>query len=388
MAKGYCNKVLETKYRTLGNDFDYESFSDDLYDLYSVPIDYVITAMEPALSNTSKKKYPYMVGYLAKNTINALTCDVEDGSIICIHSSVPILLFRLCVQFAFCCDIQTALSSGNPIVAIYSQKESIIGKLNAKENFPHKIKPIYDSFKESDIYRRVKDCKKLKYAIYLYDLAARFIAMHECMHIVMGHTAYMKKELGFSELYAFPKDTITDNQILQTIQAIEILSDSYTMAGVFRQTLVGNLYFDYLEHTDIQITVDKECFVARSVINALSVLFHLIPFDYKVLTDTIKLKHAHPYIRLQWLMSIFANQLSNSENFQEYIIKPFGQSMVVFDENFNTLTDWLRVNELNKVDEQGYLFSATSLDVVIEESKKIEYLMSKFAPIYENNERK
>ena len=382
MAKGYFTKVQEARYKNFGDDFDYESFPKNLYDLYSVPIDYVRVAMEPAINNTSKKKYHYMTGFIAKNTINALTCDIDDGSIICINSSVPLLLFRLCVQYAYCCDIQTALSSGNPIVNLYSQKANIVGKLAHNENFPHKIMQLYNSFKESEIYRCVKDCKKLKYAIYMYDLATRFLAMHECMHVVLGHTAYMKKKFGFSELYAFPQDDISNDKILKMMQAIEFLSDCYTVAGVFRQSLIGNLCFDYLEYNDVKITVDKECFVARSVVNALSVLFHLIPFNYEKLTDTIASKHAHPYIRLQWIISVFSTQLSSANNFKEYLIKPFAQAMVVFYENFNTLTDWIKVNELNKIDEQGLLSSSESCDTIIKEAKSIEHLMKKFAPIY------
>ncbi|MDE5575617.1 MAG: hypothetical protein K2I87_07895 [Bacteroidales bacterium] len=332
MILGYSNTALDARFSMLGEEFDFESFSDDLYDLYSIPIKYIISAMEPATSNTTRGKYHYLPGYIAATHINAVTCDEGNGSIICLNSCAPILLFKLCVHYTFCCNLQTALAAGNPIPAICSYKEPIQVKLEPSEILPQKVQRNFNYFKKSELYKRVVGSGKLKYALYLYDLATRFLVMHECMHVVLGHTAYMRKEFGVTELLAFSEIMNTNAQMIKTLQALEFMADLHTASGVFLQALHGNLFLDYTSDTDLNI--DKECFVARSVINALCILFRLFPFKWKTLADVIKTVHPHPYIRLQWILTGLSNQLTDSRNFEEYLMRPMGQSLAVFADNF------------------------------------------------------
>ena len=372
----------------MGEEFNFDSFPSDLYTIYSIPLEYIVGAMEPAYKNNGKRneRYNYLTGYITKPRINAATCDVSDGSIIYIHSCVPLLLFRMCVHFTYCCDINNALAYGNPVIMEYGQKEKIVFSLETKYIFPQGILRHFNLLKESAIYRAVENEGKLKYALYLYDLAARFLAMHECMHIVLGHTAYMKKEFGINELLAFSGDKDNSADRMMTFQALEFISDQHTTPGVFVQTLRGNLFFNYYE-LENNIEVDKECFVARSVVNALCVLFRLFPYEWSDITDTIAKKHPHPYIRLQWIITGLGGHLTDMTNYKEYIMRPMVQSMVVFHENFDVPDDWLRINELNYVDKNNELFSNTSYLRVMEEAEKIQHKSYLVSPVYDGDNR-
>lgn len=89
MILGYSNTALDARFSVLGEEFDFEFFSDDLCDLYFVPIEYIVSAMEPATSNTTRNKYHYLPGYIAATRVNAVTCDEDEGSIICLNSCTP-----------------------------------------------------------------------------------------------------------------------------------------------------------------------------------------------------------------------------------------------------------------------------------------------------------
>lgn len=385
MVLGYSNAALDARFGLLGEEFDFESFSDDLYDLYSIPIEYIVAAMEPATSNITGEKYHYLPGYIAATRLNAMTCDEGEGSIVCIHSCAPVLLFRLCVHYAFCCDTRTALAAGDPIPAACACSEPIRVKSDPNEILPQRVQRNFDLFKTSRLYRRAEDSGKLKYALYLYDLAARFLAMHECMHIVLGHTAYVRKEFGLTELTACSGTTDANARMIKTLQALEFIADQHTVSGVFLQALHGNLFFDYT--SDAELHVDKECFVSRSVISALCVLFRLFPFKWKTSADLVKTVHPHPYVRLQWILSGLANQLTRSQNFEEYLMRPMAQSLAVFADNFETEDNWLKVNSLNRIDEHGRLFSDAACSSVLEEARKIQHRAYRLSPIYDGDGR-
>ena len=388
MAIGNINDTLRKRFLAMGEEFHYESFPEDLHSIYSVPMEYIVNAMEPAYNNNMGKmeKYNYLTGYITKAYINAATCDENSGSIIYIHSSVPLLLFRLCVHYTYCCNIENALASGNPIYNQFGQKEKIILRQESKEIFPEGVLGHFNRLKESNIYKAIESEGKLKYALYLYDLATRFLAMHECMHVVLGHTAYMQKKFGFNEFLAFSDNKESDINELRTLQALEFISDRHTAPGVFTQSLQDNLFFNYFE-LENDITVEKECFVARSVVNALCILFRLFPYKWSIISETIEKKHPHPYIRLQWIITELSTYLGDSSNHVEYIMRPMVQSIVVFHENFEIQDDWLEINEQNQVDGNNKLFSDVAYTKVVEEAKKIQHEIYLLSPTYEGDNR-
>ncbi|MEL7005460.1 MAG: hypothetical protein AAFN93_22420, partial [Bacteroidota bacterium] len=332
MKNEQLSEVFVNKQDRFGKIFSCEDLSEDLFKIYEVALDYGNAALEPALSIKNGKKYNYLIKYVEGNTLNAFTCDELDGSIIGINNATPLLLFFACTRFARYCNPYVALPFHKDMQLLVKDKKILTRKLSRASITKHHIEQEYKEYILSYDYQSL-DQLTIEYGLFLYDISIRFLIMHECFHIIMGHTAYVRDKLGLAELFEFSqqRETALEPDLGQTL---EFIVDRHVCRGVLAQTLLGNASHNFAKSAPTKVQVPQEEFITRSVTMALCVLFHLYPvkFQNNLSSSTVK-THPHPYIRMQWAITEMAQEV-NCNRFEDYFVKPFGLTMGIFGSNF------------------------------------------------------
>lgn len=310
-------QIFEERFGYYGKVFDETTLPEPIKFLYEIPIYYLNSAFAPA--KRSSGEFHFLARYVVNGAFNSSACDTEDGGMVCLHASVPILLFISCVNYATRCDIGTALPTEQDGRLLVYEKKIILQNSLQKADINHaKLTEYFDDFCTSLIPLDIND-EIFQYGLFLYEIAIRFVAMHECMHIVLGHTAYVKKHLGINMLTEFSDQR--EQQFQQEFgQALEFIADLNTASGILCQTLNGNTFHPYGNQAPKFIKVDFSIFLTRSVVQAFCILLHHFPYKLENGLDEILLKtHPHPYIRMQWLNTEMGRQITKDQ-FTERIV--------------------------------------------------------------------
>ncbi len=279
--------------KQFGNLFQHETLADDIRWLYDIPFDRLIEALSTARLNTSSKKnYPYHIGYITGAGINAAAWHVKPaGCAVCIYSSTPLLVYMACMQVAALYDSRTAqpLSTGDQLI-VQPQRKRL------KYRFDQAIKTGEDVRQTLDAFDLKKHANR-PFGYLLTEIALKFIAMHECMHVILGHTRYLEEHCGLDSLLEF-SNALKGNTTLS--QTLEFIADRNALRGLYVRLMEGD--FDDFHHKGLmqEIDVPKNVFLMRSLIIACSVLFHLFPNNDKNIYDKT-LSHPHPYIRARFM---------------------------------------------------------------------------------------
>ncbi|NEP77147.1 MAG: hypothetical protein F6K39_02555 [Okeania sp. SIO3B3] len=382
MSISRLKEIFEEKFWICGEVFDEAALSEPISLLYELPIYYLNSALEAARTTTGEP-FTFLVGYVRNGTFNAAACDTEYGGLVCLHASVPYLLFMACVNYATRCDLETALPKvQDGMLIIYDDKITLPGRLADIDITPAKLTRNFEEFCHSLQTAERKD-DVFQYGLFLYEIGIRFIVMHECMHIILGHTAYLRKKLGMNLLIEISSQR-EENLHKKLNQALEFLADRNTVCGILVQALDGNLLHSYGNNIPEFIKVDFSTFIARSVVQAICILMHQFPYKLENNLDSSLLKtHPHPYVRMQWMNTEMGNHVVGEEQFAEKIVLPFGYAMATLANNFVTPNSWADVNKENIDYSEKEMFSDFSYEYISGCAQKLQNEMWNLAPVYE-----
>lgn len=374
-------KSFADKFWIYGEVFDETSLPEPARTLYDIPISYLRTALKHARSPTGYP-YPFFAGYAVNGSFNAVACDTANAGLVCIHSSVPILLFLACVNYATRCDIGDALPKrqDNALIS-FDDKIVLPGHLNDSQLVSATIARTVEDLRQS-ILSADNGKQVLVYGLFLYDIAIRFVAMHESMHIILGHAAYLKKHF---ELDVFAEFSAERDRHLEPKfnQSLEFLADRNCACGILTQVLNGNTLHPFSTQIQELAKVDFRRFVFRSVVQAYCILFHLLPYKLDDgLTGTFIKTHPHPYVRMQWINTEIGYHVLRSEDeFTEEIVYPFACAAATLANNFVTPNTWISANAEN-IDTGRRMFSDLTYGEVSKRSRDMQASMWEFAPLY------
>lgn len=367
----------------LGEVFNEKSLPEPLNVVYELPAVYLESALSQARSKQGDS-YPFFVKYIINGSFNAAAVAANKGGVVCIHYSVPILLFNACLLFASRCDLSTALpATDNEALIVFPEKLILDGEIRLQSDTGiSEVMNLYNLC--TNMISRHHNAEDIfQYALWLYEFSARFIAMHECMHIILGHTAYSKNHFG---LNVFEEFSVTREEVIpiEIGQILEYLADRNSASGVLAQAFEGNMFHSFSTEPPVNLRINQTVFIGRSLINSLCILFHLLPYSMNnTLKESLYRTHPHPYIRMQWLNSIFGAQLSEEE-FEEAIFRPFAFASATLSKNFLTPNSWGAVNAENfNVKKGSIAFSDWTHEQISIKANALQSTLWEHAPVYE-----
>jgi hypothetical protein len=266
-------------------------------------------------------------------------------------------------------------------LVLFKKPTLIPGRLALASEQIENLIQLYDEIQSSITLSGIEE-ETFQYGLFLYESAIRFVVMHECMHIILGHTTYARKSFGI-KLFMEVSEERESHLPHHIGQVLEFLADRNTAAGVVAQALEGNTFHTYGQELPSLLQIDRQTFLTRSVVNAICILFHLFPYNLKLpLNNTVVRTHPHPYVRMQWINRAIGS-ITGKDAFTEAVVRPFGYTMATLARNFTTPNSWLMANSENFQDE-SVAFSDKSYEQVSLLAKELQAQLWTHAPVYNN----
>lgn len=373
-------KIIEKRF---GHCLPYHTLAEPIRELYEIAVDLVSQAFTQArlIKGNRELPYPIIIGFPEKPTFNAGTCDREGGgSIVAINAAVPYLLFCACYIFSSRVDNRTGL----PIVQdgkllVFDTRLELIGRLPQQPSNASEYEALFDQLCSESRYPTAD----LVYALFLYSIAIRFIVMHEVLHIVLGHTAYMKKEMGLETFLEFSSNR-EHNMDPRFLHCLEFLADRHAIRGIARNMVDGNSYYATEAQQQLlqETSVTKHTYLVRGIMTAATVLFHLFPSRDETLYEPI-LSHPNPYVRSQWLAMELGHELGKECDFKQAILMPLAYTAATLSANFKCPGDWRNATELDRnkeEDNRPYQSDVAYQDVLKMATQWSDYIYKNYGP--------
>jgi len=331
--------------------------------------------------NGRVEKYPFSVGFPLRSTFNAGTRDCSDeGSVVAINSAVPYLLFSACFAYSTRVDVSTALPlEENGKIKVFNSKLELLGKVKDMPSHPADIFAMFEKVIEYPEYKTAN----LPFALSLYEIAIRYVAMHEAMHIILGHTGYLKQELGLDEFLEFSakREDKMDNSFFH---CLEFLSDRNAVRGITSKMLGGDYISEALRSLLDNTELPKNDYLLRCIVSALTLTFHLFPSR----TDDLKeplYSHPNPYLRMQWLAMEIGHEVGSQADFRNAVLMPVAHTGAAIYANFQTPGNWKYATEedVDPTDGRRPKFTDDSYTAILELAKKWgDKLWKAYSPLY------
>lgn len=312
-----------------GNLFDHTTLPDPFNMIFQDAIDQANGILGNAKWNSEGKTEspPYFAGYLTNSRLNALAAHrPEVGCSVIIHNSTTVLTFMACMEFAARCNVRDALPNHqNGRVITYEQKILLLNKLE---------KPLRTN---DDVINIIEDFalrfeEENMFGFLLFQLAMKFVVLHEIGHIVMGHSNFADQQFGLLFSYA----THAEAQFLDPMlcQALEFIADKGAIAALADYVLSDNcksLNNDLL--TNASIDADK--YMLRSLTMAVCILFHLFYVESQSI-DSRLCHYPHPALRSLWLSMELGKATTDKVDFTDAIMNTMGVVLSSLHSNFSS----------------------------------------------------
>jgi hypothetical protein len=378
--------IIEERF---GPCLSYQDLEEPIFDLYDMAVNMVSQALSQAriLEGDAQHPYPCLIGFPEKLSFNAGTCDLDaGGSIVVINAAVPYLLFCACFIYSSRANKRTGLPvEENDKLLVYDTRMELIGKLPKKPRCVSDYSALFDQLCSNEYYRSAN----MAYTLFMYSIAIRFIVMHEVMHIVLGHTAYIKKVLQLDTFMEFSsaRESIVDPGFLQ---CMEFLADRHAIRGIARKMIEGDPYFssEAQEQLIQEAIVDQRTYLIRGVMTAATVVFHLFPSRDETLHKPI-MSHPHPYLRSQWLAMELGHELGKECDVIQAIFTPLAYTAATLSANFNCPGDWRIATELDRNKKDGdfpYLSDRAYQEVLQQARQWSNHIYTNYGPKFVNSD--
>jgi len=177
-----------------------------------------------------------------------------------------------------------------------------------------------------------------EFGVFLYEIASWFVAMHEVMHVILGHAAFATQRLGLDCLLEFSERRLLSVDPAFS-QMLEFSADRNASRGIARRLILGDIDESYEEGLLANLQVERGQFMLRSLITAITVLLHLFPKRY-CSTRGFLGSHPHPYTRMQWITMELGHELRDEFDFVATILEPVAEVAASLRCNFVCGDDW------------------------------------------------
>lgn len=369
-----------------GSCLDHLKLIDPISDLYQMGIDVVEKALSSALMDKDEtlQPYPFYVGYPLQKDFNAGTCDCDEGgSIVAISAAVPALLINAFLAYSSRVDIVTGLPRAiDGKIISYETKLDLIGELPYLPQTPDDFNLLFEKIISEELYQE----GNLAYSLILYEIALRHVAMHEVMHIVLGHTGYLKKQLSLNVFMEF--SSAREKKMSRSLShCLEFLSDQHAVRGITARMLDGDFSSEASALILEQTHLPAKDYLARCIVTALSIVFHLFPSSEGSLKTQLY-SHPNPYLRMQWIAMEIGHEVGKQINYKESVLLTFASVYAALHSNFQTPSNWREIIEedLESIEDGEHSFSDQSYQQMLDVSTEWRTKLWKtYSPLYRND---
>jgi hypothetical protein len=281
--------------------------------------------------------YRLLVGFFESSRLNAGTLDLTDGaSLVALTASFPVALLGAFAAVAQRMETGSALPQRDAqgrVVVFADRLELFATGADGGMKNPDTAASL------TAVLHALAQTGRLPQAMLLYDLAIRFVVMHECMHIVLGHTGYVRRELRVSrlmEMGAMRRGVLTPD----VSQALEFIADRHAVRGVVQWARSGRLG-KYVDAVQRDPALTREQYLLRALTLALMTLLLLFPSRATARASS-RDSHPHPYTRMRWLCREIGQELPSRDMHVKAVLEPMAFWTASFQRNFSTPGRWER----------------------------------------------
>lgn len=365
--------------REFGSSLDMAGVEEDLRFLYDHPCRVAEEALSAASSRGGRDPTPYrlVAGFYRSDRLNAGTMDLApDASLIAISTALPVGLFRALAAVIERAEVDTLLpqrdSAGR--VVVFPRRRRL-GGLPGKGG--GELRPVLNGLQTAG---------QLPLGLLLYDLAMRFIVMHEAMHIVLGHTGCVRQALGAGSLMELGRSR---RRMLtpEVSQAMEFIADRHAIRGVAHWVRSGRLG-DCVDSIPWDESIDREVFLQRALTVALMTLLLLFPSRASV-QAAVRDSHPHTYFRMRWLCREMGVDMPSEQAFLQGVLEPMAYWTASFQRNFLTPGRWSRaIQEDQEGPDDAPIPSDRAYSAMTDLARQWQTrLWEAYAPVYLERER-
>lgn len=317
--------------RNFGGAFDVSSENEAVRFLYEHPARIAEEALAAAVPmDTAQRHEPYrlLAGFYPSDRLNAGTLDLDGGaSVVAVSSAVPATLFRAFSAVLERADVLTLMPIRDDAgrLLVYPRRRRLVDRrANPLESLER-------------VLERLQARSHMPLAMLLYDLAIRFIVMHECMHIVLGHTGYVRRAHGVRRLMEIDISR-TQSMDPEFSRALEFIADRHAVRGVAHWARTGRLG-EYAEAIPRDASLDLETYLHRGLTLSLVTLLLLFPSRPSSRASEAD-SHPHSYVRMRWLSRELEQDIASQSDFIAGVLEPMAYWTASFQRNFSTPGRW------------------------------------------------
>jgi hypothetical protein len=305
---------------------------EEAWMLWRLPVLYASRALEGArISKERRDEEPIVAtGYIDNPGFNACVRHEDESIGVCFFTGLPLVTFRACVQLARRLDFATGLPFVDDEGCLIARSDRIPLPRSWEVT-----RPLNDQIL-SDLQEMGENttASERELATFLFDIAMRYVAMHEIMHVLLGHARYSHVHLGLDRfLDAGPE---RDRLPPMLSQMMEFIADRHTIIG-----LAGDLELGRLEHVWVHgtvppgLTADPSVWKRRLLIATITCVSKLWAGHAGSRFANFVEPYPHPYERVIWMIKALHGRAQTDAHASD-IIRTFTLNLANLELNFTS----------------------------------------------------
>ena len=325
-------------FERFGRPVDFRALEPDLKLLWQVPLAYLEAALTPARISAAEPDTPLDVtlAYIDHSSFNAGIRHAKNSVSACLFAGVPLIAFKACRLLAARLD----LHSGLPFCDKNKRLIKFSKQLKIEHNWPISDEPARQASSDLRLFEASAPRKNIELGTFLFDIAMRYVAMHEAMHFVLGHAAYCQSELGLDSFADADENRRELNPLVS--QTLEFIADRHTLHGVLTDLTQGRLFHEWCAEPPLKvIDTDLETWFRRLTIAVLALISTIWLGHARQNFADFSKPYPHPYERLFWMVCGLQEMTKGS--FEDDIDLCFGLNTFTLESNFEIPGTFLKL---------------------------------------------
>lgn len=317
-------------FQRYGGVANFTGIDDDVRLFWQLPVRYLADALEPARVSPHKPDQPLLsyVALVLNGGFNAVIRHEPEAAIAGIFIGVPLIAFQACRLLALRMDLASGLPvrDENERLVVYPEK------LVLPTHWQLRADPCRQALDDISTFEEITPLHNNELATFMFDIIMRYVAMHECMHFVLGHARFCQIELGMS---AFEDGHRRRKELPgHTSQTMEFISDRHVIAGLSHDLREGRLYHEWSRQLPQGVAVEPDRWYRRILFVTLGLISRLWTLHGSRSFGNLSEPYPHPYERLCWMHASLIE--IQGEALARDTLEAVGLTMATLDKNYQT----------------------------------------------------
>lgn len=318
-------------FQSQGGIADLSELDEDVKIFWQLPLRYLQDALAPARISPLQpdKEFPSYLSYINNNRFNAVIRHEEKSVAVGVYAGLPMIAFQACRLFALRMDQATGLPrcDERERLVVYDERITLPTEWSGYHNSGSEAHAELLRFEENT------ELENNLLATFMFDLAMRYVAMHECMHFVLGHARFCQKVLG---LDAF-EDGSKHREALDPItnQTLEFIADRHTIAGLVCDLDEGRLFHEWSRGIPDFVSVPQKIWHRRILIATVALISRLWKSHGAETFGDLSNAYPHPYERVCWMVCALSEMEKDKKLANDFDVS-LALAVCSLDRNFET----------------------------------------------------